>query len=66
MRFVHALVLTAVFTAFQGSARAETLFPGAVARPNNRGDQVIFYYDVRDDVRDVIGQSRIAPARPAP
>ena len=49
MRFVHVLVLAAVFTAFQGSsARAETLFPGSVARPNNRGDQAIFYYDVRD------------------
>jgi hypothetical protein len=48
MRFVHMFVLTAVFTTLQASARAETLFPGAVARPNNRGDQVIFYYDVRD------------------
>ncbi len=30
------------------AAGAETIFPGAVARPNNKGDQVIFYYDVRD------------------
>jgi hypothetical protein len=40
------LVLTVVIT--RPALGAETLFPGSVNRPNNKGDQVIFYYDVRD------------------
>jgi len=45
---VPLLLVLTVVTARPALAATETIFPGAVARPNNKGDQVIFYYDVRD------------------
>jgi hypothetical protein len=49
MRIAPAVTLvTMLFLAVCAVARAETVFPGATGRPNNRGDQLIFYYDVRD------------------
>lgn len=49
MRVHRIVALAAIFVATAcAMARAETIFPGATARPNNKGDQLIFYYDVRD------------------
>ncbi len=46
---VRSVALAAMFLSVSCAvARADTIFPGAAARPNNKGDQVIFYYDVRD------------------
>ncbi|HEY2388001.1 MAG TPA: hypothetical protein VGK30_13645 [Candidatus Binatia bacterium] len=48
MRTLVPLLLVLVAVGTQPALGAETIFPGSVARPNNKGDQVIFYYDVRD------------------
>lgn len=45
---VRSVVLILAIAAALPAAAAEKIFPGAIARPNNKGDQVIFYYDVRD------------------
>lgn len=48
MRILAPLLVAATLFGARPALSAETIFPGAVARPNNKGDQVIFYYDVRD------------------
>src|SRR5262245_17748300 len=48
MRYARLLTVLLLVVAVRPAAAAETIFPGAVARPNNKGDQAIFYYDVRD------------------
>jgi len=48
MRTLVTLLLATALLAPARSGSADTIFPGSVARPNNKGDQVIFYYDVRD------------------
>jgi hypothetical protein len=45
----HAMLVPALLALVVLAARADAqTFPRTIARPNNRGDQVIFYYDVRD------------------
>ncbi len=50
MRIIRALGVIAILLTGAPDVRGATekIFPGAVARPNNKGDQVIFFYDVRD------------------
>src|SRR6185369_7476199 len=46
MRILAPLLVAATLFGARPALSAETIFPGSVARPNNKGDQVIFYYDV--------------------
>lgn len=46
LHWLLALLILAVVPTPAGAL--EKIFPGATARPNNKGDQVIFYYDVRE------------------
>lgn len=48
MRCIRVLMILMLMAVAGAATAAETIFPGAIARPNNRGDQAIFYYDVRD------------------
>jgi hypothetical protein len=49
MRVTRAVALAAMLLLVASvTAHAATIFPGATARPNVKGDQVLFYYDVRD------------------
>jgi hypothetical protein len=49
MHFRRLMALAAIVLLVSCAVvQADTIFPGATARPNNRGDQLIFYYDVRE------------------
>jgi hypothetical protein len=55
MRWIHALGLIAVLLITAPTVGAETIFPGSINRPNTKGDQVIFFYDVRDGFTTFLG-----------
>src|SRR6185436_17317876 len=55
MRIPRLLLLVLALTAAvptslitPSSAAAQTRFPGSIARPGSRGDQLLFFYDARD------------------